>query len=297
MSDHNLPTDPIDNAYLQAEALLDDENARASRRARVLAAIAETPVDVAPASPSTSRSPPWSRGGWMAAASVGAVALLLATQVYKPVPTASPGSQPPPAPSAAPRANELPVPESPPRAAATPRTPEAAARVQNGSDRSEQIAAPSVDRVQEPTTTLAPAPTLPPRPAAQSARAAGSPADAQNLGLEEVVVTGSRVEASGRAETPETAARLARRLRQAAAAGRTGDLTALLARGAEVDAADEDGETALMKAVQAGQATAAEILRSRGASLDRRNHAGQSARDMAVALADPEVDRALSPDE
>ena len=40
MSDHDAAPDPIDKAYVQAEAMLDDEAARAARRARVLGAVA-----------------------------------------------------------------------------------------------------------------------------------------------------------------------------------------------------------------------------------------------------------------
>jgi hypothetical protein len=40
VSDHDAAPDPIDKAYVQAEALLSDEEARAARRARVLAAVA-----------------------------------------------------------------------------------------------------------------------------------------------------------------------------------------------------------------------------------------------------------------
>jgi hypothetical protein len=83
------------------------------------------------------------------------------------------------------------------------------------------------------------------------------------------------------------------RLRAAAAAGRVGELTALLSEGMAVDAPDANGETALMKAVQANRPAAAALLRRYGARLDLRNRAGRSARDMAEALADPELDEAL----
>ena len=39
MSDQNTPN-PLDQAYVQAEGLLDDEAARVARRARVLGAVA-----------------------------------------------------------------------------------------------------------------------------------------------------------------------------------------------------------------------------------------------------------------
>ena len=49
-----------------------------------------------------------------------------------------------------------------------------------------------------------------------------------------------------------------------------------------------------MKAVQANHPAAAALLRRSGASLDLKNRAGVSARDMAAAIGDPELDRALS---
>ena len=82
-------------------------------------------------------------------------------------------------------------------------------------------------------------------------------------------------------------------LRAAAAAGRTAEIDALLARGVLVDAPDETGETALMKSIAAGQREAAALLRRHGASLDQKNRAGVSARDMAVLKDDAELDRAL----
>jgi hypothetical protein len=86
------------------------------------------------------------------------------------------------------------------------------------------------------------------------------------------------------------------RLRAAAAAGRTAELEAILAQGVPVDAPDSEGSTALMKSILADQPAAAGILRRHGASLDRKDHAGVSARDMAGAKDDPELDRALGLD-
>ena len=87
--------------------------------------------------------------------------------------------------------------------------------------------------------------------------------------------------------------REAARLRAAAAAGRTRDVEALLAQGVPIDAPDDAGETALMKAIQAGQPAAAGLLRRHGASLEARTRAGVSARDMAVRKDDPALDEAL----
>ena len=105
--------------------------------------------------------------------------------------------------------------------------------------------------------------------------------------IEELVVTGSFI---GSASSPEA---LAQQLREAAAAGQSRQLAILVARDVPIDAIDDDGETALMKAVQARQLDAAAFLRRRGASLDLKNHEGRSARDMAATLADPAMDKAL----
>jgi ankyrin repeat protein len=82
-------------------------------------------------------------------------------------------------------------------------------------------------------------------------------------------------------------------LRDAAAAGRTAEVQALLDQGAPVDAPDARGETALMKSVQAGHPAAAALLRRRGASLDRPDHDGRSARDMAADKGDAALDQAM----
>ena len=61
--------DPMDEAYLHAEQVLDDEDARAARRARILTAVAQEP----PAAPSV-RRPVRRYGGWLAAARCQAAA-------------------------------------------------------------------------------------------------------------------------------------------------------------------------------------------------------------------------------
>jgi ankyrin repeat protein len=115
--------------------------------------------------------------------------------------------------------------------------------------------------------------------------------------ISEVVVTGHKAAKPAPAAdfvvSPRAAARGAEKLRAAAAAGRTGELSALLDQGVPVDAPDAEGETALMKSIQADKPAAAALLRRRGANLDRRNNDGDSARDMAAALEDAELDKAL----
>ena len=87
------------------------------------------------------------------------------------------------------------------------------------------------------------------------------------------------------------------RLDAAAAAGREAEVEALLAQGAPADAADADGDTAMMKAVRTDRPTIVRMLRRYGASPDRRNRAGESARDIAAGIDDPALSRALGPDE
>jgi hypothetical protein len=131
-------------------------------------------------------------------------------------------------------------------------------------------------------------------PAAPPAARAAAPSSSQSV--QELVVTSGRqareappAAVSSKASPSERAARL----RDAAAAGRVTEVKALLAKDVPVDAADDDGETALMKAVQADQPAAAALLRRHGASPDRQNRAGASARDMARSIGDPELDQAL----
>lgn len=54
----------------------------------------------------------------------------------------------------------------------------------------------------------------------------------------------------------------------------------LLAAGAEIDAADGEGNTALMRAALAGKWAALDLLTARGASLDAANHHGLTPRDI-----------------
>ena len=77
MSDPDLTPDPIDAAYVRAEAALADEPARAARRARVLAAAALEPA--APVRRSMRRPV-----GWLAAASVAGLGVFLAIRSYPP---------------------------------------------------------------------------------------------------------------------------------------------------------------------------------------------------------------------
>ncbi|WP_158913301.1 ankyrin repeat domain-containing protein [Caulobacter sp. S45] len=70
-------------------------------------------------------------------------------------------------------------------------------------------------------------------------------------------------------------------------------MEALLDQGAPVDAVDADGNTALMKSIQADRPDLAAILYRRGANLNRRNRAGKSARDMAAVQGDAALKKSI----
>jgi hypothetical protein len=307
MSDRDTPEhepldrDPVDRAYLQAEAMLDDGRARAARRARVLAAVAAAP---AAGGPSAQRRSYFGRGGWLIAASIVGVSMMVALQIRSPFQAPQPAS-PPPAPS-------KPVPASPPTAAPPPaRTAQADARNAGVAQRAPlSLVAPPAPSTAKPAPMVPPqqmlAPPAPPPPIAEApplpippvehrieeprppAARSAAPAAAAAIGngqISELVVTTGKRKALREDE--------AEQLRAAAAAGRADDVAALLAKGAPVDLPDEAGDTALMKSVRADHPAAAILLRHHGASLDRRNLAGESARSLAATAGDPELDRAL----
>lgn len=307
MSDRD--TDPMDKTYAQAEDLLDDDAARAARRARILAAVAETASDAETAPPRPRSA--WRRGGWLVAAGVAGVSLFVAIQINPPpvidrptappaAPAAPPAAKPPPASSPAVGAPEEPTVVAPPTRLASPAPADAAspeivveAAKRSPSFQDAPVAAPRFEPVPltappppPPSSVAAPAPAMGRlvRPAAPPRAQTAGPSSS---GLEEIVVTGERRESGA---SPEG---LAQRLRDAAAAGQSREISVLLAREVPIDATDDEGETALMKAVQARQFDAAALLRRRGASLDLRNSEGRSVRDMAASLADPELNKAL----
>jgi hypothetical protein len=315
MSDHDPATDPVDTAYARAEAVLESEAARAARRAWVLEAATLEPTStaaVAAAAARARRPPPWRRGGWLAAASVAGIAVLLAARLYQPE------HEPPPpaaaAPSASPRAAvaraqvtsppaaaaPTPQPEHPHRTfVPAPPQPAAAARTEV---RAAAAAAAAPENLASPPAQAAPAPPPPPATAAAAAVAVLAAPQSSAQKSIEVVVTGSRIARRDRQVSAErlTTLPLARteydpaaRLRAAAASGRTSEIQTLLAQGVPVDAPDADGDTALMRSIQVDRPAAAALLLRHGANLDQKNLSGVSARDMATARDDPELDRAL----
>jgi translation initiation factor IF-2 len=304
MSDHDAAPDPMDKAYIEAEAVLSDEAARAARRARVLAAMAGEP---AVASPPASR-PAWARGRWLAAAGVAGLAVFLAFQVYTPV-SIRPQTAPPAPPASA--AAPIPIPIRGADGIAAPPPP---AKVPTATSRpASRMPVVTPPPARSPTAAVAPAPAPAPRQNAQPAAAPAPPISSLSE-IQEIVVTGQRrtkgdsesaarvgrepTLQSGAAVSPSGAAPpdQAAGLRAAAAAGRPADVAALLAKGVLVDVPDADGNTALMMAVRADHPSVAAALRRRGASLDLRNHAGESARDMARLIGDAKLDQALGLD-
>jgi hypothetical protein len=313
--------DPIDEVYTEAEELLDDSTARAARRARVLGVVTKEPAAQTAAILSSDRRTAWRRGDWLAAASIAGLGVFLATRVYqsasqplRTLPTPPPISAPvaaepirtalPAAAKTVSRANRAPMQKTPVpaplavtpppldiRPVASPRVPAPMpARALPG----EQSPAPSEQAIVTAERRASPS-------VAGNSEPAGGMRD-ESLG------------ALGSARMPEKPATLpppppaflggsesgavspfeqAGKLRAAAAGGRLPEIKDLLSQGVSVDAQDVDGETPLMKSIQADEPTAAALLIRHGARLDHRNRAGVSARQMVRAVGDPALERAV----
>ena len=304
MADHDAAPDPIDQAYAQAEAALSDDAARSARRARVLSAVANQPA----APPATVR-PAWRRGGWLAAASVAGLALFITLRTFQPGPPQPQPARAPRTPGAvAPGAPSVPSPAPPTKITAAPIKPPTVLPA------APPVAAPFAPAPQafpgaptSPTPPPPPPPPPPPLPPPPPPPQAAREEPSSQAEISDLVVTAEKRRASGPSATaaqsapaaalasPSKGAALdqAARLRAASAAGRTAEVEALLAQGATVDAPDADGNTALMKSVQADHPAVAALLRRHGASLDHRNRAGQNARDLAARVGDANLDEAL----
>ncbi len=332
MSDPDAMPDPIDKAYVEAEAVLSDEAARAARRERVLAVVATqgAPEAVAPAR----RAPLWRRGGWLVAACVTGLALFIASQVYQPPqlppgkPTAALRSPPVATRPAVPAPPPSTLTQAPPPPVALKAAPPQREPVRVLSSRRRPSASPNAARRTTPPRPVAsmppsaappvaqpegpePLPPLPPPPPPPPAAQAMAPSRSAVLAntereasdnTAELVVTGEKRQAhiervpvavSAFTSSARDQADPGFRLRAAAAAGRTAEVQDLLRQGAPVDAPDAAGDTALMQSIQSDHPAAAAALRRHGASLDHRNQAGESARDMAKARNDAKLDQAL----
>lgn len=346
MSDLDAKPDPMDEAYLQAEALLSDEAARAARRAQVLAAAVREAAPAPVASRASRLRPALQRGGWLAAAGVAGLSVILATQLrwqtplqppstpLQPVvssapapqgpqtmptprtavrrvapPPAAPGMTTPrtrsalpaslaPAPRAFPAASPAATPAIPPPpddVPAPPPRPTPPARVEQPKYQGPvaPVSVPSPPPPPAPPLPIPPAKVDQPKyqaPAAPASGLVGANAEPDYA----VGLTGSTARRQANpALATQFASDQAPRLFSAVAAGRTAEVKALLTRGVPVDAADADGNTALMISIQADRPAVAALLRRHGASLDLTNRAGVSARDMAVAKGDSKLTQAI----
>jgi cytoskeletal protein RodZ len=256
----------------------------------------------------SARRRPWRPGRWLAAACVAGLGLLAVAQIYEPArrqtpiaPTAPAAPTPAVQPSAGRQGAVAPAPSAPsaPTAAvAPPASPPALAKAEPPPPALAMPPAPEAF-----PAVAAPAPPPPPAPSSvvveqrqrdeaaadqTAARSAVMQAPAARLAAPLAAPTGAE-SLGGAPPSPAV------RLRAAAAAGRTAEVEALLAHGVPVDAVDANGDTALMKSIQADQPAVAALLRRQGASLDLRNHAGETARDMARAKGDAALDQAIGP--
>lgn len=320
MSDHDTP-DPIDKAYDQAEAMLSDDAARAARRARVLAAVAHEPAMAAasvaaapvaahPISAPQVRRSVWRRNGWLAAACVAVLCVVLAVQYRPPVVRPHPAARPsaPAAAAALPATAVMPpsaavsetphrTPPQPPQLKKAPRSEPA--RAETAPPKPKAFPAAPPESVQEVVVTG----SRIPHPGLTSASPLTT-ADASSAKAADDRAYAPVAAPAPPPPPPLLAAQAepmfgardiapAESLAAAAAAGRTAEVERLLAHGAAVDATDAKGDTALMRSIRADKPAVASVLLRHGASLDRKNKAGESARDMAKAVDDAKLDKAL----
>ena len=186
MSDPDAANHPVDGAYAQAEALLDDEAARAARRARVLAAVAQASAPAAVDAVPRRRSP-WRRGGWLAAASVAVFCAFLAGRIYQPA-----RYRPAPLPAS----GAATQPRSEPSASPEPTAPSRAAQPEPASAVASRPAAPPAPHLGSETSSTAP--TTQDQPATEAYAPAPVPAPppppltvAPESSVNDVVVTGA----------------------------------------------------------------------------------------------------------
>ena len=316
MSDADDIRDPIDAAYLAAEAAQAGDDARAARRARVLAAVAaDAAAHTSASAPGPARRVAWRPGGWLAAAGVAGLGGWLTLQLYRPTParpsapaaaavrvqTAAPPALAPTDPHGAAAPND-----SPPTATASTVVPPAREAVVIASPKTfPPEAAPLARSLGGQAEMAAGTTALKSNEAAFAADAArDEPLDAPAAAPPAMARAAALGLAAARSSAGASLKRRGDDWRRAidaglsasfaaAAAGRIGELEDLLAQGVAVDAPDEAGRTALMASIQANRPGAAAVLHRHGASLDRRNRAGVSARDLAIEKDDPTLNAAL----
>lgn len=292
------PRDPLDDAYVEAERLLEDAATRAARRARVLAAVATPAADASPAP--RARRAARGRLGWAAAASVAGLAVLVATFVSRSVPPApSPPVTPPDGvvrpPSGPPPVAVAPASSMSPGAAGTPPAGPPVSRPAASSTPASpapRAAPPPPVRIAPPPTVEVPPPLpLPPTPA--PVRQSEVPPAAALSEDKAALIAPAPAERSVARRAAAADEDAASTLRRAAASGRTAEVEAALNRGVPVDAPDANGDTALMLSVRGGHVATAALLRRRGADTERVNRAGDSAAALATASGDPRLEEAL----
>ncbi len=322
MSDHDPTADRLDNAYIESEALLNDNAARLARRARVMAAVARQPSTPRLIKSAARQRRMWRLGGWLSAASLAGLCAVWATRVYPPdrqqeLPAATPET--PKTDKAHPN-SVLPILAA--KTAATSAQPTHRAPAVPSPDgssyrltlllppprafpegsRSERVPAASFVALPPPAPpALLPRPAAPPPigivsplmpipPTAHPAPIAppqAVPPAVRAASAEPDSI--SRLEAS--TDSPSDAA--GAKLRAAAADGKIDEIQALLDQGVPVDAPDIDGNTALMVSIKADRAAAAALLYQNGANLDLKNRAGLCARDMAKAENNININQAI----
>jgi hypothetical protein len=287
--------DPIDRAYRDAETLLQEQAERSARRARVLAAVAQDSDRASRPNPAPRSIV---RGGWLAAASVLIVSGFLVTRfsALQKLWLAPPTAQAPatiqknqvvaalskPAPPIVQPDIAMPKIAPPDHAPAIARAP-----AESSDEQTALPVPPAIKMAPPPEMMVAPAvpPPLaeaaPPPPPAMAAPPMPAPFSAAPSAA-------ARSDMAKPMQDPDFD-----QLRNAAAAGRKAEVQHLLDRHVPVDAADPDGETALMKSIRADQPATAALLIRHGASLDKKNNAGLSPRDLAAQIKDSALNHAL----
>lgn len=292
MSDHH-PRDPLDDAYVEAERLLEDDAARRARRAQVLAAVATTPADAPPAP--VRRTSRWT-SGWALAAGIGGLGVLVAIFVSRSLP-------PGPGPSiSTTRDAGVPIAASPPASvtATSSASPSGAETTSTAPPVSFPAPALRAERpataraAPPPPTDVPPPPPLPlpptPKPVPQTeAPPAPVPSHEDTAQNSQTAEYGSEARAGLVARDDQAAVAL----RRAAAAGRTEEVEVALSRGAPVDAPDVNGDTALILSVRGAHTATAALLRSHGADPERKNLAGMSATALASGSGDAKLEDAV----
>jgi hypothetical protein len=151
-----------------------------------------------------------------------------------------------------------------------------------------------IDQIPPPAVSAAPgapdiiAPPLAPAPA-QAPGMADAPRAAESAAAPLGAARQALADSAPRATTPNGLDSAGTSLPATAARGDLEALKRLLAQGADVNARDEQGRTALMQAARRGDAAMVRALLEAGADVQRRDAQGRSAADMASAAGHPQL--------